>query len=192
MNAKKKIAAVALAACLAATAIVGGTLAYFTDTDKADNVFTVGNVDIELTEPNWNEDNAENMYPGQIVAKDPTVTNQGANPCLVRVKVEWPDEKGPKGVSVDYLTDGVLNQLGDNWVKEGDYYYCLTVLEPGDSTDALFDEIQLDVKTTNGDGKELKITVTAEAVQSQGFTGDISNVKDVAEWFKTCMGPVKP
>lgn len=190
MNAKKKIAAVALAACLVATAIVGGTLAYFTDTDKADNVFTVGNVDIDLTEPNWDEDNAVNMYPGQIVAKDPTVTNQGANPCLVRVKVEFP--KGKDAVKVDYLTDDVLNKLGDNWVKEGEYYYCLTVLEPGESTDALFDEIQLDVKTTNGDGKELKITVTAEAVQSQGFTGDITKVKDVAEWFKTCMGPVKP
>ena len=61
MNAKKKIVSVALAASLAATAIVGGTLAYFTDTDKADNVFTVGNVDIELTEPNWEPEDAVNM-----------------------------------------------------------------------------------------------------------------------------------
>lgn len=52
MNAKKKILAVALAASMAVLAVGGSSLAYFTDTDHADNTFTVGNVDIKLTEPN--------------------------------------------------------------------------------------------------------------------------------------------
>lgn len=37
---KKKILSLCLVVCLAATAIIGGTLAYFTDTDAKANVFT--------------------------------------------------------------------------------------------------------------------------------------------------------
>ncbi len=46
----KKIIALCLVVILAATAVIGGTLAYFTDTDKADNVFTLGGVKIQLNE----------------------------------------------------------------------------------------------------------------------------------------------
>lgn len=47
---KKKLLAMCLVVALAATAIIGGTLAYFTDTDKEDNTFTVGGVKIDLIE----------------------------------------------------------------------------------------------------------------------------------------------
>ena len=47
---KKKIVALCLVVCLAAVAIIGGTLAYFTDTDKETNTFAVGNVKIDLIE----------------------------------------------------------------------------------------------------------------------------------------------
>ena len=47
---KKKILALCLCVALAATAIVGASLAYFTDTDEATNTFTVGNVSIKLIE----------------------------------------------------------------------------------------------------------------------------------------------
>ena len=47
---KKKILTLCLVVALAATAIVGGTLAYFTDTDKEVNTFTVGGVKIDLIE----------------------------------------------------------------------------------------------------------------------------------------------
>lgn len=43
---KKKILALAMAAIMLIVAVVGGTLAYFTDTDEATNVFTFGNVQI--------------------------------------------------------------------------------------------------------------------------------------------------
>ena len=46
---KKKIISLCLVVCLLATAI-GGTLAYFTDTDADKNVMTMGNVDIEQIE----------------------------------------------------------------------------------------------------------------------------------------------
>ena len=47
---KKKIIALCLVIALAATAVIGGTLAYFTDTDEATNTFTMGNVQIDLEE----------------------------------------------------------------------------------------------------------------------------------------------
>lgn len=47
---KKKIIALCLIVALAATAVIGGTLAYFTDTDAETNTFTVGGVKIGLIE----------------------------------------------------------------------------------------------------------------------------------------------
>ena len=47
---KKKITAIFLCVALVAIAIVGASLAYFTDTDNAKNTFTVGNVKIDLIE----------------------------------------------------------------------------------------------------------------------------------------------
>ncbi len=50
---KKKIMAMCLVIAMAATAVIGGTLAYFTDTDDATNEFTIGNVNIELYESQY-------------------------------------------------------------------------------------------------------------------------------------------
>lgn len=53
---KKKILALGMVACLAATALIGGTLAYFTDTDEETNTFTAGGVKIDLIEQQVNKD----------------------------------------------------------------------------------------------------------------------------------------
>ena len=53
---KKKIFSLCLGVALAATAIIGGTLAYFTDTDKATNTFTTANVKIDLIEQQRNDE----------------------------------------------------------------------------------------------------------------------------------------
>ena len=47
---KKKILSLTLVVCLLAIAVVGGTMAYFTDTDSAKNVMTMGNVNIVQNE----------------------------------------------------------------------------------------------------------------------------------------------
>jgi len=47
---KKKLMALCLIVCLLAIAVVGGSLAYFTDKDAVENTFTTGNVAIDLTE----------------------------------------------------------------------------------------------------------------------------------------------
>ena len=53
---KKKILSLCLVAALAATAVIGGTLAYFTDTDEATNTFTTANVSIQLIEQQRNDE----------------------------------------------------------------------------------------------------------------------------------------
>ena len=55
---KKKITAIFLCVALVAIAIVGASLAYFTDTKTATNTFTVGNVKINLLESSLHRENA--------------------------------------------------------------------------------------------------------------------------------------
>lgn len=55
---KKTILVAAIAVMLVAELVVGGTLAYFTDTKSADNTFTVGNVKIDLLESSLHRENA--------------------------------------------------------------------------------------------------------------------------------------
>ena len=58
---KKKIISLCLVVCLLATAI-GGTLAYFTDTEAVKNVMTMGNVDIEQIEQERSPDGVLQPY----------------------------------------------------------------------------------------------------------------------------------
>ena len=89
---KKRIVTIALVVALMATAI-GGTLAYFTDTDSEKNTFTVGNVDIEVSETNKINGvevtgNAfENVMPGTEITKKAVVTNNSSEDAYVRVVV---------------------------------------------------------------------------------------------------------
>ena len=65
---KKKITALCLCAALLAVAVVGASLAYFTDTDSRDNVFTTGSVKIELIEKQRNgEGGLEDFVDGKIL-----------------------------------------------------------------------------------------------------------------------------
>lgn len=98
---KKRIVTVALLVALVAIAAVG-TLAYFTDVDKADNVFVTGNVKIELIENFGDNDpeTPEKLMPAVGSAQDDTlengiakevyVTNRGTEPAYVRVHIAIP------------------------------------------------------------------------------------------------------
>lgn len=91
---KKKILAMCLCVAMLAIAIVGGTLAYFTDTDAETNVFTTGNVAIDLIE-NFGDNNPETLeklMPGDqnAITKEVTVKNTGSESAYVRVHVAFP------------------------------------------------------------------------------------------------------
>lgn len=89
---KKKIFAIVLCVAMLAIAVIGGTMAYFTDTDAQTNTFTAGKVGISLDEAIVAKDAAGNLvatgsrtdetqtlqsyhlFPAMKVTKDPTIT----------------------------------------------------------------------------------------------------------------------
>lgn len=85
---KKKILAITLCVAMLAVAIVGGTMAYFTDTETQTNTFTSGKVAIAMDEAVVEQNDAGDLvatgartadaqeyhlYPAQTVTKDPTI-----------------------------------------------------------------------------------------------------------------------
>ena len=72
---KKKLTALFLCVALVAIAIVGASLAYFTDTKTATNTFTVGNVKIDLIESRFHREGSGSSGDTPIPA--PTQTASG-------------------------------------------------------------------------------------------------------------------
>ena len=72
---KKKVTALCLCVALLAVAVVGASLAYFTDTKSATNTFTVGNVKIDLIESRFHREGNDNS--GDTSIPDPTQTASG-------------------------------------------------------------------------------------------------------------------
>lgn len=122
---KKTILVAAIAVMLVAALVVGGTLAYFTDTKSATNTFTMGNVSIDLNEQQKGEKGLEKfeqdkqLVPGKsndgnAVSKIVTVTNTSkVNDAWVWVELKIPAYL----VSKDYPTDESKNAL--HWNSYG-------------------------------------------------------------------------
>ena len=72
---KKKLIAIFLCVALVAIAVVGASLAYFTDTKSATNTFTVGNVKIDLIESRYHRTGSDNA--GDTSVPDPTTKAAG-------------------------------------------------------------------------------------------------------------------
>lgn len=121
---KKKITALCLCVALLAVAVVGASLAYFTDTKSATNTFSVGNVKIDLIEQQKGENGLvdfeqdKTLVPGKsndgnAVSKIVTVKNTGKNDAWV-----WVDLKIPAYlVSKEYPTNESKNAL--HWNSYG-------------------------------------------------------------------------
>ncbi len=168
---KKKILALVL--CLAlAMAAIGGTLAYFTDTDSADNQFVVGNVDIRLNENqgdsdwagtedymSWLEDQI--IVPGESVDKIVTVENLDREDAYVRVTVVVPAD----------MTATVNSPEGWTMTEKYDNVYVFVgKVAAGQESPALLQSVKLNEDVTNqGKISEYHIPVLAEAVQTTGF-----------------------
>ena len=71
---KKKLTVIFLCVALAAIAIVGASLAYFTDTKSAKNTFTVGNVKIDLIESKFHREGNGNSGDDSIPKASHVVT----------------------------------------------------------------------------------------------------------------------
>ena len=146
MKKTKKVLALMVAFALVIAATVSVTVAYLKDDDSAKNVFTTGNVTIDLTEAAFKTDetgnivedttkdrndvfdNRENeaeeifdygkLFPGMTVFKDPTITNTGSEQAYVAAKITVRDGEGDIGTT-DVLGSGYEGLLAINKMVSG-------------------------------------------------------------------------
>ena len=123
---KKKITAIFLCVALVAIAVVGASLAYFTDTKSATNTFTVGNVKINLIESKFHREGNDNS--GDASIPDPTNTASGMEYVTDGHKV-FTDEE----IKADATTyaDGYLAVKGENMVPGRGVAKCPYVVNTG-------------------------------------------------------------
>lgn len=204
MKTRNKALVLTLCAVLLVVATVMGTMAYLTSSDSVTNTFTVGKVAITLDEakvnlngtPVANADrvkaNAYKLIPGHSYTKDPTVhVTAGSEDSYIFVKVEngiapfevagdkaiakqieknqWNDLKGVTGVYYKEYTSA--NAQKDLVVFEN-----FEIANTAGSTDAW----------NNVNPQNTKVTVTAYAVQKDGFAD--AN----AAWTATFGAPANP
>ena len=118
---KKKITALCLCVALLAVAVVGASLAYFTDNAQADNTFTAGSVKIKLIEQQSNEDHTSFVpYEGNKVLMPIVGSAQG--------------EKYPNGqpMAKNYIDKVVtIKNTGNSaaWIRA--YYAVPSALDDG-------------------------------------------------------------
>lgn len=97
MNRKKRMATSVVACAMIGFLGAGmATYAYLTDAEKTENIFTVGNVAIELEEllyPGNDSPEVKNIVPNEEIAKNPTVLNNGINDAVAFMTVDSPMEK---------------------------------------------------------------------------------------------------
>lgn len=136
---KKKTLALVLALTLLVAGVVGGTLAWLTDqTAEVKNTFTVGDINIGLTETTTDY----KMVPGNTIAKDPTVTvKANSEACWLFVKVTE---------STD-LKDFITYAIAEGWTAlpgvDGVYYREV----PASAADQTFSVLAGDAVTVKSD-----------------------------------------
>lgn len=116
---KKKILVACLCVALAVLTIAGTTLAYLTaTTGPVTNTFTVGNIDITLTETKPDNNQAK-IIPGVDIEKDPKVTVMAnSEACWLFVKVE--EANWPMFLETDGTTRKVSYSIDTGWTKGDD------------------------------------------------------------------------
>ena len=181
MKARSKALLLALCAVLLVAVSVLGTMAYLTSkTQVITNTFTVGDINIELTETKPESKQAK-IIPGVDIEKDPKVTvKANSEACWLFVKVEqtgtfvtdkvtysvmtgtdgWKALPGVDGVY--YREVGAVTTDTDFYVLTGNTAHPNGVVIVSDKlTKAEIDPIT--------DGNQPKLTFTAYAVQKEGI-----------------------
>lgn len=159
MNKKYVTIAIALIFIMA---LIGGSVAYFTAENTADNAVTASNVKVELVmlEPDGQGgtkavSQTQNIVPGEFKERTAQIKNTGKEPAWVRLKVQAPGELA-------------LAQLDEkNWIKKDECWYYNKKLGAGETTTALFNGMGMDPDAGNeSSGKNLKVKIEAQATQT--------------------------
>ena len=179
MKTRSKALLLTLCAVVLVIATVFGTMAYLTSTDKVENTFTVGSVNIKLDEAKANPDgslvanadrvkaNSYKLLPGHTYNKDPMVTVlKGSEPSYVKMTVTFSKANeldaifAPDGAKLTSIFNGYD---ATNWIAKGntkdatadtrtyEFWYKETVSAPDADVplDALFDSITVPGEITN-------------------------------------------
>lgn len=180
MHSKLIMAAAAILALAAAG--TGASVAWMTDAHQAENVITIGDVSIDLTEDEWNPEEGEDLIPQAVIPKNPEVTNTGSLDAWVFLRVSIPvrnisvvdPDTQRKLPAAD--TELFTFEPDGNWelVSEvvsadtAEYVYGYeTTVAPGESTTELFREVKL-VNYLEGElDTEEKFVIPVEAVAIQ-------------------------
>ena len=173
---KKKTLALVLALTLLVAGVVGGTLAWLTDqTAEVKNTFTVGDINIGLTETTTDY----KMVPGNTIAKDPTVnetknivkTAEGADPTVtVKANSEacWLFVKVTESENLDTF---ITYAIAEGWTELQDGVYYREV--PASNADQTFSVLKGDAVTVNSD-------VTKEMLTAKDFANPTLTFKAYA------------
>ena len=179
MNKKKTIIAALVLLLLLA---IGGVMAYFTDKEEVKNTFTVGKVDITLTEPNWNAENAKNLVPGAVVDKNPTVTVAADSAdAYVFVKVDVPcvgtgtTRREVFTYDLDAANWSELTEAEKTCAANAvaTHVYAHNGAMAAEATATLFTKVTLDANLTQeeANGLTLEMPVNAYAIQKANVGG---------------------
>lgn len=185
---KRKLAVLLTTVSLLGVVGIGSTLAYFTDKTDVQNTVTMGNVNISVTEPVFDEitggsKTITDVLPGQVIEKDPTISLEGSSAdAYIRVKLdilvngEVAEDSVREAVLAGITDNGVVfASESDDWtLGVGGYYYYNGELSQDDKDVLMFDQVTIPNSWTNEMANaELKITIQAEAIQADYLDGVI-------------------
>lgn len=177
---KRKITLAVAVTTLGALLVVGSTLAWFTDEEKATNTFSTGDVEIVLEEngeiPGIIGESPEypngfrglefaQVVPGDLLNKVVTVTNTGSVPAYVRIKVQIdPTQVLALDPSLDFNTT--------DWGLNNGYYYYRNPLAVGATTTALFTNVTIPTTWDSASYENLsfQVLLDAQAIQAKNIT----------------------
>ena len=175
--------------------MITGTMAYLTDYDAVTNEFTVGKVDIDVSEPTWNPEDNDDLLPTQEINKDPRITNSGINEAYVYLEVSVPVRSlitaDASGNRIEEAPIELFSfQADENWTlmdsyeKESNKIYIYSyneILVPEETTTALFEKMTFaNVVEGQIDGQTFEIPVRAYAIQTTNTGGDGESVPEQA------------
>ena len=191
MKTKNKALLLALCAVSLVTASVLGTMAYLTDNKKVTNTFTVGSVAITMDETDVNlagqkdgdvrvQQNTYKLLPGHVYTKDPQIhVDPTSEDCYLFVKVEngiaaIESKDADKSVAAQMVANGWTEVEGQTNVYVKMNGNALQIVKGGETVN-VFETLTIDGatvdKTKLEQYKNATITVTAYAVQKDGFEG---------------------
>jgi len=183
MKNMKKTLVMCICLVLIAVMAIGGTVAYLTvDPIEKGNVFSVGNIAINLTEDvgttgaatvtsDNNGATYENVMPGDYLKKEVTVENTGSRPAYVAVEVtinnaleinnaidEFYEAKGYSEAEIQQIYDYIFEGFGMNYTK----------------------------KDANGNATGMRLTITDDKMPENVL--QVDSVKTISEYWLQYSG----